>query len=52
MWERVSEIAIVLGLLWVWSAYYLRFVDRAERQAKPPRPEKLPATEHRLKSEG
>jgi hypothetical protein len=30
MWERVGEIAIVFGLLWIWSAYYLRFVDRDE----------------------
>ena len=43
MWERAGEIAIVFGLLWIWSAYYLRFVDRAERNARPPAVAKLPA---------
>jgi hypothetical protein len=36
MWERVGEIAIVFGLLWIWSGYYLRFADRAEKSDKPP----------------
>jgi hypothetical protein len=34
MWERVGEIAIVIALLWLWSAYYLRFADRARRDSQ------------------
>jgi hypothetical protein len=38
MWERVGEIAIVIALLWLWSAYYLRFADRARQDSQQDSP--------------
>lgn len=45
MWERILEVSIVVGLLWIWSAYYRRgsLKDEGTRrgaQDSPARPER------------